>query len=361
MNSALKAWLIFICLLSTLAQASGQYSIKGQLQDSQRKYSSIVLEYLPLIKGLNRAEMGNIVNRVDIDSSGYFSMSGTSLPKEKRLYRLSLVKDFQGAGLSDGIWKNYVILELDHTSQIELVACDDISKTFANCEIKGSASSQAIQQFYDQLKQGFIQETYNMSLNKTELKEQFLRQKYSTDLKNYCDTSSHLNAALIAFVHLKNRDNELQTDPSFFDRFVQKITAQDPGSPYVIELKNEIASQQERLLGPKKDYSGYLIGFLGLCLIGLAYYAYSSKKKLSVLESSMSKEPVEDFSKKIEALSKKELEVYQLIVAGKSNKEIASFLFVETTTIKSHISKVYQKLGVKNRQEAIHKWPKNAS
>jgi len=78
-----------------------------------------------------------------------------------------------------------------------------------------------------------------------------------------------------------------------------------------------------------------------------------------MLERDLTKESGIDLNEKIEALSKKELEVYKLIVAGKSNKEIASALFVETTTIKSHISKVYQKLGVKNRKEAILIWPKN--
>ena len=73
----------------------------------------------------------------------------------------------------------------------------------------------------------------------------------------------------------------------------------------------------------------------------------------------MSKAPIVDFHKKIESLSKKELEVYELIVAGKTNKEIASILFIETTTVKSHISKIYQKLGVKNRKDAILKRPKS--
>lgn len=361
MKRQLKTWIIFFVLIGASFQAWSQYSVKGQLFDSKEKYSFIALEYLPSINGLTSTVAANIVNRVAIDSSGYFSMTGNSLPKEKRLYRLSLLKNNDGIGISNGIWKNFILLELDHTSQIELVKCGDISETFGDCLIEGSPSSQAIQNFYDGLKQDFVEDVYKMHQDKTELKQQFLYHKYSTDLKNYCDTSTYLNASLIAFVHLQDRAKELKNDPTFFHRFHQKISAHDADSPYVIELKNEITSQQEILLGPKKDYSKYIISFLGFCVLGLGFYVYYLKKQLSAVKKLLSKtkEPVVDFNKKVAALSKKELEVYQLIVAGKSNKEIASALFVETTTVKSHISKVYQKLGVKNRKEAILKWPKS--
>jgi len=359
MKSILKTRLCLFFLICISTQAWGQYSIKGQLFDSRSKYSFILLEYLPSIYGLNQSVMENVVNRVEIDSNGYFSMNGNSLPKEKRLYRLSLVKSKDGLGISTGIWKNHIFLELDHSSQIELLQCNDVSKTFGNCLIKGSPSSQVIQNFYDELKQNFLKDAYKMGQNKTELKEQFLFHKYSTDLKNYCDTSTHLNAAMIAFVHLENRAMEMKNDQDFFDRFDNKISASGIRSPYIIELKNEIASNNKFILGPQKDYSKLIISFLSLCLICLGIYAYSLKKQLSMLERDLTKESGIDLNEKIEALSKKELEVYKLIVAGKSNKEIASALFVETTTIKSHISKVYQKLGVKNRKEAILIWPKN--
>jgi len=115
------------------------------------------------------------------------------------------------------------------------------------------------------------------------------------------------------------------------------------------------------LYGVPPDYDSSIIAFLSLCLLFLGGYTVYLKRKLSALEQSTPKELVDDFDKKVSSLSKKELEVYQLIVEGKSNKEIASGLFIETTTVKSHISKIYQKLGVKNRKEAMLKWPKNGS
>jgi DNA-binding CsgD family transcriptional regulator len=54
-------------------------------------------------------------------------------------------------------------------------------------------------------------------------------------------------------------------------------------------------------------------------------------------------------------LSKRELEVLQLIAEGLSNQEIASRLFVSLNTVKTHSSKVLEKLEVKRRTQAIEK------
>ena len=55
------------------------------------------------------------------------------------------------------------------------------------------------------------------------------------------------------------------------------------------------------------------------------------------------------------AISKRELEVLQLMANGLSNKEIADKLFVSLNTIKTHSSKVYEKLEVKRRTQAVEK------
>jgi LuxR family transcriptional regulator, maltose regulon positive regulatory protein len=52
-------------------------------------------------------------------------------------------------------------------------------------------------------------------------------------------------------------------------------------------------------------------------------------------------------------LSEQELRVLGLIVAGKTNKEIADGLFISVGTAKWHVHNVLQKLGVSNRSQAI--------
>lgn len=54
-------------------------------------------------------------------------------------------------------------------------------------------------------------------------------------------------------------------------------------------------------------------------------------------------------------LSKREMEVLELIAQGCSNQEIASQLFVSLPTIKSHSSKLFEKLDVNRRTQAVEK------
>ncbi|WP_246474832.1 response regulator transcription factor [Pedobacter roseus] len=52
-------------------------------------------------------------------------------------------------------------------------------------------------------------------------------------------------------------------------------------------------------------------------------------------------------------ISKRELEVLQLISEGLSNQEIAERLFVSLNTIKTHNARLFEKLEVKRRTQAI--------
>ena len=54
-------------------------------------------------------------------------------------------------------------------------------------------------------------------------------------------------------------------------------------------------------------------------------------------------------------LSKREIEVLQLISDGFNNDEIAEQLFVSKNTVKTHIQHIYSKLDVKNRVQAMKK------
>lgn len=52
-------------------------------------------------------------------------------------------------------------------------------------------------------------------------------------------------------------------------------------------------------------------------------------------------------------LSERELEVLQAMAKGAGNREIAASLLVTESTIKTHVSNIFQKLGVNRRTEAV--------
>lgn len=54
-----------------------------------------------------------------------------------------------------------------------------------------------------------------------------------------------------------------------------------------------------------------------------------------------------------EELSERELEVLRLMAKGAANKEIGVELSIAQSTVKTHISTIFQKLGVNDRTEAV--------
>jgi len=79
----------------------------------------------------------------------------------------------------------------------------------------------------------------------------------------------------------------------------------------------------------------------------------------SILHPSLSRELFNEFatlsrgnSKKC-CLSPRELEIMRLVSTGATTREIAAQLFLSPTTVKRGLSRIFDKLGVKDRAEAV--------
>jgi DNA-binding NarL/FixJ family response regulator len=102
--------------------------------------------------------------------------------------------------------------------------------------------------------------------------------------------------------------------------------------------------------------SGYLLKSVGH--EGLSHAIRTVRAGESVIDRSLSRELLSHLadlanSSKDSALSSVELQVLQLVSRGKNSKQVASELFVSETTVKRVLCRVYNKLGVGNRAEAI--------
>lgn len=86
----------------------------------------------------------------------------------------------------------------------------------------------------------------------------------------------------------------------------------------------------------------------------VAIYFITNKRKFSNLSKEIkehSKIRSEGFDAQLIGLTDRQKEVYDLIISGKTNKEIMTKLFIEQSTLKSHINQIYGKLNIKSRSE----------
>jgi LuxR family maltose regulon positive regulatory protein len=82
--------------------------------------------------------------------------------------------------------------------------------------------------------------------------------------------------------------------------------------------------------------------------IGKLLAAFEAEEQTSEDKSDLS--PAQPL---IEPLSQRELKVLQLIAQGLSNREISERLFLALDTVKGHNRRIYDKLQVQRRTEAI--------
>ncbi len=81
-----------------------------------------------------------------------------------------------------------------------------------------------------------------------------------------------------------------------------------------------------------------------------------TRKEIVVKEVPVSKsEPfaVNEAQLKQLGITKRELEILELIAQGMSNREIAEKLFVSENTVKTHSSRLFDKLSAKRRTQAV--------
>ncbi len=107
-------------------------------------------------------------------------------------------------------------------------------------------------------------------------------------------------------------------------------------------------------------YNGAIALIFTILGIWIALKIAKPKKETVIVEKTIYLQPEKEFVLNQTALeelnlSPREMEVLQLMAKGMSNAEIAEKLFVSLNTIKTHSSKLYEKLEIKRRTQAVEK------
>ncbi len=104
-------------------------------------------------------------------------------------------------------------------------------------------------------------------------------------------------------------------------------------------------------------WSDYPSGAIALALITALIaivWLRIEKQKTQLLINNLQKRNINNSVKtenKLFDLSLRQKVVFDLILKGKSNKEITAELNIELSTLKTHINQIYKILGIKSRRE----------
>lgn len=107
-------------------------------------------------------------------------------------------------------------------------------------------------------------------------------------------------------------------------------------------------------------YAGIIALFFTGLGIWLSRKLTRPKTETRIIEKTVYRDPSLPFEvnrKEMEALgiSERELEVLKLMSQGMSNQEIGASLFVSLNTVKTHAARIFEKLEVQRRTQAIEK------
>lgn len=109
----------------------------------------------------------------------------------------------------------------------------------------------------------------------------------------------------------------------------------------------KFSSNETKWVWANYPYIAVLIA--GFSLFIVIIWLRIEKKKIQIEIDSIQNNA--DKIEKIDLLTNRQQQVFDLILQNKTNKQISEELFIELSTLKTHINKIYKTLNISNRKE----------
>ena len=342
--------LIFLFLVQL---SYSQYKISGRIPNydslwSNQLFLSLVEPGVPFW----HISRDQIINSTTLDENGNFTLEGNLLPKKNSIVRLYLTETGIDVLLSD-YPRNYLLLIMNNQSQINIeteVSCLDS----LNYNVTGDLSdqNQAIIKLKDIL--GKIRcSNSNQNRDSQKLRELY-ESKYTNSIRDFCHDTKYTLVKLLALQNLKIEDDYAKNQ-TFYTNLLAEVNNDPQNSlPYVIAFKEKINSLQkfksEDDIG--KRYT-LLVIILFIIIIILICYLIYLKSSISRKYQRIPDSNTEHIESLVSKLTQSEKKILSLLIKGLQNKEIANRLHVEVSTVKTHLTSLYKKLGINSRKEIM--------
>ena len=309
-KNLLFIFLTLICIeVKAQTNISGYISSSDSLVDNQQIFLST--------KNTNQPEESNIVASTQVDKNRFFNIN-YELSNEDKLYTLFINNKKKVA-------KSFI---LSNNDSLIFQKSDTSFSVYTN--------TNSIDKEWQKFKK-FIEKQDAKSKNQT---------IYLNEIRNYAkDSLKILAIKLIGVKELKNKnllEKDISLNPKYYTSLLKELKLSEIDASEYAFLEKELVFYN--LKNTENKYStsrliNFILAFLLLLCVAYLFLLKRIKTK-----------------NKNQELSKQELNVKKLILEGKSNKDIADDLFISLSTVKTHITNIYNKLNVTNRTELITKF-----
>lgn len=343
-----------------LCQAQGQYSFSGEIldpEDSKTVYLSIIEDY----RKLSRIYLEQIISKTTTDSLGRFKFKGNNLLDKNRIYRIHI------DGCSD-LEKNtnHFFGQCDNSESILFIAnnLDTIAfpSTYTNealCDISSTNLKSNVFLQIDTLKEEMI---YDFSDYRSEASRKLNSKKWFATFQDFGKSLKEPLAELYIYDFLSDKRNETYSyylqdliNNPYYSELLERLKNKHPNTSFTQLYEAEILTDKQFLSFKDHtksimDWKWILASFLVLSL-SLNIYLFTKQKLTKKKENGNA----------LKKLTQQEQKIIAQILANKTNKEIASEMFISLSTVKTHINNLYKKLNVTTREDIKHVFSKKST
>lgn len=320
-------YLIFVLLLSVM-QCYAQSTLKGYVDPEKNPNGTREIILTRLLQGEDSRDRV-VVARERVQKDGFFAFGDSVFTGQDEVYQVKIEIFSPGKKILDTTINDFRTFILSNR--------DSLRFTYGNSEFYGYYTSNEADKEWQKLKKYEEQITFDKN---------FDPETYVEQTRNY--TKDSLQILLVKLHSIKTLDEkqllekDIKENADFYLDLLQELQSSDLDPASYASLENKIRAKHQDIIARKYRISLVLnfFGFSGI--VGLLFLVFRMRKNSETAPAV--------------PLSRQEENIKNLILQGKTNKEIAGELFISISTVKTHTSNIYSKLNVSNRKDLTQKY-----
>lgn len=352
MSNKLKYSGFYLFLFLGITKGLCQYSFSGYISDStdtKTVYLSVIEDY----RKMSRTYLEQIIRKTDTDSTGLFEFKGDNLLAKNRIYKIHIDE------CSESMSSTHFFDSCENTQSVLFIANVNDTVFFPTtfndqifCDITSTNPNSSLILDINVLKEDMI---FDFADFRSEANKNLNSKKWFKKFQEYGRSLDEPLAELYIYEFLSDRRNEIydhylkdvQENPYYMELY-NRLLARYPDARFTQLYEAEIQTDKQINAKSKSRPISWIWILALLLLLSISSNVFLLFKQKKLKHNQLHVE--------LQKLTQQEQKVVSLITQNKTNKEIATELFISVSTVKTHINNLYRKLNVTTRSDLKHRF-----